>query len=146
MPRPKILRHKRAVLMSIKPKYASLIFSGIKTIELRRVCPKVEAGDLVIVYASGPRMALLGAFLVGGIVKASPSELAAEWATHAGLSKADLIKYFEGKKEGYGILIKAAWQLSEAKELNSLRKIQTGFHPPQSYRYLLPQDLAKFLN
>jgi hypothetical protein len=40
---------QRAVLISIKPMYADLIFAGTKTIELRRVCPKVGPGDLVLV-------------------------------------------------------------------------------------------------
>lgn len=132
--------------MSIKPRFASLIFSGVKTIEFRRVCPKVTEGDLVIVYVSGPRMALLGAFLVGGIVKAKPSILARDYATVAGLPKDELLTYFTGKEEGYGILIKAAWEFAKAKELTHLRSMQVGFHPPQSYRYVDQHELPKLMN
>lgn len=132
--------------MSIKPRFASLIFSGVKTIELRRVCPKVSDGDLVIVYVSGPRMALLGAFLVGGIVKAKPSVLARDYAIRAGLPKDEILNYFAGKEEGYGILIKSAWEFPRAKELTHLRRMQVGFHPPQSYRYIDQHELPKLMN
>ena len=42
-----------AILMSIRPQYANMIFDGTKTAELRRVKPKtLESGDLILVYVS----------------------------------------------------------------------------------------------
>ena len=131
--------------MSIKPRFAKMIFDGTKSIELRRVCPKVEKGDLVMVYVSGPRMALLGSFEVGGIVMAPPADLARDHLKASGLTREELLNYFSDKVEGYGILIRKVWQLPQAKELKCLRKIQTGFHPPQSYRYLGGSELMKLL-
>ena len=40
----------RAVLMSIKPKWCTLIFSGGKTIEVRKTAPKLETPFKVYVY------------------------------------------------------------------------------------------------
>ena len=45
---------KKYVLMSIKPVYAKLIKSGQKTIELRRIAPKVKSGDILVIYESSP--------------------------------------------------------------------------------------------
>ena len=73
--------------MSIKPKYANLIFAGTKTIELRRVCPKVGLGDLVLVYVSSPRMALVGGFEVAGIVSGEPQTLCKKWQPQSGVEK-----------------------------------------------------------
>lgn len=127
---------QRAVLMSIKPRYADMIFAGIKTIELRRVCPKIGPGDLVLVYVSGPRMALVGGFVVEGIVAATPAELGRRHLKHSGLSQDVFQNYFEGATHAYGILIGRTWQFEEVAELATLRRRKGGFLPPQSYRYL----------
>ena len=63
---------KNAVLMSIRPQYATKIFDGIKTVELRRVKPKFLAeGDLIFVYVSSPVKSLVGAFTVSSITEKS---------------------------------------------------------------------------
>jgi predicted transcriptional regulator len=88
----------RAVLMSIKPKYADLIFAGTKTIELRRSCPKIGRGDLVLIYVSIPRMALVGGFEVAGIVSAEPLTLCKKWQAQSGVEKETFLHYFQGKR------------------------------------------------
>ena len=135
----------RAVLMSIKPRYADMIFAGTKTVELRRVCPKIKQGDLVLVYVSGPRMALVGGFVVDGIVAATPAELCRRHLKHSGLTQDAFLNYFEGATKAYGILIGRTWQFEEAAELAALRRRKGGFHPPQSYRYVRGGEFRKLL-
>lgn len=136
----------RAVLMSIKPKYADLIFGGTKTLELRRVCPKVGPGDLVLVYVSSPRMALVGGFEVAGIVSDEPQTLCKKWQPQSGVEKETFLLYFQGAATAYGILIGRTWQFDSATELNALRRRKSGFHPPQSYRYVASEELVKLMN
>lgn len=138
--------HNRAVLLSIKPKYADLIFAGTKTIELRRVCPKVEPGDLVLVYVSGPRMALVGGFEVAGIVSGKPLTACNEWRAQAGVDKEAFLDYFEGTTIAYGIRIGRIWQFETATELKVLRRRKGGFHPPQSYRYVGSEELVNLMD
>ncbi len=132
--------------MSIKPKYADLIFAGTKTIELRRVCPKVGRGDLVLVYVSSPRMALVGGFEVAGIVSGDPPTLCKKWQTHSGVDKENFLHYFQGAATAYGILIARFWQFESATELKALRRTKGGFHPPQSYRYVGSEELVKLMD
>lgn len=136
---------KRAVIMSIKPKYADLIFAGTKTIELRRVCPKVGPGDLVLVYVSSPRMALVGGFEVAGIVSDDPNLLCKKWQAHSGVEKETFLHYFQGAATAYGILISRTWQFESATELKALRCRKGGFHPPQSYRYVGSKELIDLM-
>ena len=136
----------RAVLMSIKPKYADLIFAGTKTIELRRVCPKVSPGDLALVYVSSPRMALVGGFEVAGIVSADPLTLCKKWQAQSGVEEATFLHYFQGAATAYGILIGRTWMLQAAIELIALRRTKGGFHPPQSYRYVGSEELVKLMD
>ena len=51
------------------------LFAGKKTAELRRVRPAVAHGDWVLVYASSPRKAILGAFQVKTTLERSPEDL-----------------------------------------------------------------------
>jgi predicted transcriptional regulator len=125
-----------AVLMSIKPEYANMIFDGRKTIELRRVCPKVRQGDLVLVYASGPRKALVGVFEVQEVVSAPPASLCRAWLTESGVTKDVFLTYFSGRETAFGIRIGKTWRLPAARPLKTLRRLRGGFRPPQSYRYL----------
>lgn len=136
----------RAVLMSIKPKYADLIFAGTKTIELRRVCPKVGPGDLVLVYASSPRMALVGGFEVAGIVSGEPRSLCRKWQLRSGVQKETFLHYFQDCPTAHGILIGRTWQFESATELKTLRRRKGGFHPPQSYRYVGSDELVKLMH
>jgi predicted transcriptional regulator len=136
----------RAVLMSIKPHYADMIFAGTKTVELRRVCPKINQGDLVLVYVSGPRMALVGGFVVGGIVAATPAELCRTQLAQSGLNQDAFLKYFEGTTQAYGIIIDRTWQFEEATELATLRRRKGGFQPPQSYRYVRHGEFKEMLD
>jgi predicted transcriptional regulator len=136
---------QRAILMSIKPKYADLIFAGAKTIELRRVCPKIVAGDLVLVYVSSPRMALVGGFEVAGIVSGEPESLYEKWNEHSGLEKETFLDYFRGTSTAYGILIGPTWKFEYPTELKTLRRIKGGFHPPQSYRYVGSEELGQLM-
>ena len=126
----------RAVLMSIKPQYADMIFAGTKKVELRRVCPKIEQGDLVLVYVSGPRMALVGGFVVDGIISATPAGLCRSHLKQSGLNRVTFMNYFEGTSQAYGIIIGRTWQFEEATELAALRRRKGGFQQPQSYRYV----------
>lgn len=136
---------QRAVLMSIKPQYADLIFEGTKTIELRRRCPKVVKGDLVLVYVSGPRMALVGGFEVGGIMEGPPALVCADWMTKARVIREVFLTYFSGCDLAYGIQIKRSWQFETATELKTLRRRKGGFSPPQSYRYVKQGEFQTML-
>ncbi len=138
--------NQRAVLMSIKPKYADLIFAGTKTIELRRVCPKVEPGDLVLVYVSSPRMALVGGFEVAEIVSDEPQTLCKKWQPQSGVEKETFLHYFQGAATAYGILIGRTWQFESATELKTLRRRKGGFHAPQSYRYVGSEEFEKLMD
>ncbi len=63
------------VLLSIRPVHAEKIFQGIKTVELRRVCPQLLPGARVFVYVSAPVSAVVGYFVVGEVIQKAPHRL-----------------------------------------------------------------------
>src|SRR2546426_10250110 len=100
---------QKALLLSIRSRFADMIFSGKKTIELRRRRPRVASGDLVFVYVPTPVRALIGAFEVNRVVEQTPATLWENWGSQTGLSRSDFDRYFSGRKMGYGILVKSFW-------------------------------------
>ena len=130
------MKTNHAFLISIRPRFADMIFGGSKTVELRRVCPKVCAGDLALVYVSSPAMELRGSFEVGKIITASPSALWKRIGSKSGVTRAEFFAYFRGKKHAHAIVIKRAWKLDTSICLTTLRQRKRGFRPPQNFHYL----------
>jgi predicted transcriptional regulator len=131
----------KAFLISIKPRFAKMIFSGEKTVELRRVPPKVTKGDLGLVYVSSPAMELQGCFEVARIVSAPPSALWEKLGAKSGITRQAFVTYFDGKAIAHAIVIKRAWKLQTPIHLSILRDQNVGFHPPQNFRYVREDHL-----
>ena len=128
--------NREALLISIRPRFAELIFSGKKTVELRRVCPKVRAGDLALIYVSSPSKQLQGGFEIAKVLSASPKVLWDSVGAKSGITEKEFLDYFKGKREGHALVIKRVWKLPVPLCLSTLRRRKGGFRPPQSFHYL----------
>jgi predicted transcriptional regulator len=129
-----------ALFVSLKPRFAEMILRGEKTVELRRVRPSLEAGSLVIFYASSPKKQVVGTSRIAKIETASPTSV---WASHgeaSGLTRAEYREYFAGVHIAVAISLTDVQRLPKAIPLDSLRQRWAGFRPPQSFRYI---DAAK---
>lgn len=134
-----------ALVISIRPRYAARIFEGSKTIELRRIRPRVKRGSCVFVYCSTPTRAVIGSLIVTRLIEMTPQMLWREHGSKTALSWSDFRSYFSGAARAFGIEIGVARQFAEAVPLCELRTIAPTFHPPQLYRYLChnqPRDRA----
>jgi predicted transcriptional regulator len=125
------------LLLSIRPEYANKIFDRTKTVELRRVRPRLlNEGDRVVVYVSSPQQAVVGSFKVDNIVEKPVTELWEEVEKLAGISHEDFYDYYQGVKLGIGIFLKDIHRFSQPVELHRLRNKLPNLKPPQSFRYL----------
>jgi predicted transcriptional regulator len=134
------MKTNHAFLISVRPRFAEMIFAGSKTVELRRVCPKVAAGDLALVYVSSPAMELRGSFEVGKIITESPTALWKKVGKKSGVTRTEFFAYFQGKKQAHALVIKRAWKLDAPVCLTTLRRRKGGFRPPQNFHYLNRND------
>lgn len=132
---------KKSLLLSIHPEHAQNIFDGIKTIELRRVRPRLSKGDQVFVYVSSPTKALVGTFEVECIIEDKPHKLWNKVKAYAAIPNKVFNEYYTNAERGYGIVINEVCQLKKAVTLDTLRKRLPNFHPPQGYRYLSDSDI-----
>ena len=125
------------LLLSIRPEYANKIFARTKTVELRRVRPRLlNEGDRVVVYVSSPQQAVVGSFKVDNIVEKPVTELWEEVEKLAGISHEDFYDYYYGVRLGVGIFLKDIHRFSQPVELHRLRNKLPNLKPPQSFRYL----------
>jgi predicted transcriptional regulator len=125
-----------AILMSIRPVYVERILAGTKTVELRRVCPKVSPGQVMLIYASSPMKAIVAWCTVGGIEYGAPAELWPKVRLRAGIEKGEYRDYFEGASVAAGIGLKSVRKFERAMTLQAIQSQWPAFRAPQSYRYL----------
>lgn len=129
----------RAIVLSIKPKYADLILQGVKTVEFRRSWAS-EPVDLIAIYASAPVQRIVGIVKVSEVVEATKTRL---WGycceRGGGLLRRELREYFKGKSKGYAVLLTEVQRFE--KPLLPIAIFQN-FVPPQSFRYMTSDELT----
>lgn len=136
---------ERALFLSLKPRFAQLLLSGTKTVELRRIRPRAAAGTQVIVYASSPVRAVVGTCLISDVRMGMPDEI---WDLHGTLTAVEpgeYEQYFAGAKRAVAITVAKPIRLANPIALHDVRSIVPGFQPPQSFRYLTSADANRLL-
>ena len=127
---------ERALLLSLRPRYARLLLDGTKTVELRRVRPAAQDGMLVLLYASSPTRTLVG---TARVVEVEAASLEAVWRHHgpdAAITREEFDAYFVGVETAVAITLASIQPLQRPRPLKDLRDRVAGFRPPQSFRYL----------
>lgn len=121
-------------MMSIRPEFARAILAGTKRVEFRkrRLADNVTH---VVVYATAPVSAVIGAFRVAGQDTRAPHALWNEFADVAGIDRPRYLEYFDGRDLATGILVGDVLVSPEPVRLEAagLRR------PPQSFQYLDPE-------
>lgn len=136
----------RAVLMSIKPKYAKKIISGSKTVELRRVAPKVNSPTIILIYESTPIKAITSYAILNSITIENPPKLWEMFSDEVQISKDEFDIYYMGAEKAYALHISDAKTLSKPIKLEELRSQNFLAHPPQSYRYISLEEVFKIFD
>jgi predicted transcriptional regulator len=130
----------RAVLLSVKPRFADQIVDGTKRVEFRRVWAN-EHVPWIAIYSSSPTKMLVAIAEVESVVAASASTL---WAVNCsrggGLTRGELRSYFSGKTKGYAVMLGRVLRPNAPIEP---AKIVQGFRAPQSFRYLTDPEVAR---
>lgn len=133
----------RAVLLSIKPKYADLILAGSKTVELRRSWPSNDIGVMVI-YSSAPVQRLTGIALIKEIRECDFDTLWEISQAHGGgVTLEELQEYIGKKRLSYGVMLR---HVVPAELQIDPKELFPNFTPPQGFLYLNPQDYQRVMS
>ena len=133
---------RKYVLISIKPQYATQIKKGNKTVELRKVVPKVCKGDTIVIYESAPIWKITSYFKVEEIITTAPEILWQLVGEQTMVSKDTFDNYFKGRTLANGIRIGEIVSLKNPKKLGVIKKK----YAPQSYYYITKEEFYKINN
>ena len=135
----------RALLLSVKPRFAKSILDGTKVAEIRRQRPAVQPGTLVIIYATRPIGAIVGTARISDVSYGSPDDMWAHHHMHVGIGKSDFDSYLAGASVAYILQLAEVQRLVPLLTLEQMQKV-TSFQPPQSYRYVNRSMLRDLVN
>lgn len=131
----------RVALLSIHPRYAESILAGAKRIEFRKR-PLADDVTHVVVYATAPVSAVVGAFSVEGQHTHAPNELWRRFAEVGGIEADAFAAYYGNRDTGTGIAVGEVLRSAAPMCLRSQLGIS---HPPQSFRYLATETARAVL-
>jgi len=131
-------------LISIHPEYAEKILSGEKRLEFRRVWA-AQPVDVLAIYATAPVQRIVGLAWVKGVHRGSKTKLWELGKHHGGgISRRKLFAYLDGRKESVALAIGQHQRFTEA--LDPRQAFDARFKPPQSFRYLRPEEIQQINN
>ena len=133
------------LLFSLRPRYANLVFDGMKKFELRRRGLTLMRGRDVFVYVTSPVGTVRGGFQVGEVWDGTPEEIWDMVANSACIEKPDFDAYYAGRDIAYALEITEVWEYSNPLGLRELRGMFQNFVAPQSWRYVKPEEHELFL-
>lgn len=127
----------RAILLSVKPRFAELILTGSKRVEFRRKVPSQAIGTIAL-YSSAPTQAIIALVEVLETIEATSSKL---WEVAklngGGLTRQELRAYFEEKETGFAFMLGKVQVFADPIDPKVVFK---GFTPPQSFKYLTVKE------
>ena len=130
------------LLLSLKPRFAELIFMGEKTVELRRRVASTMEGREVFIYVSSPeRMIRRRGFRIAEVWSSDPETVWGEVAARAGVAKVEYDAYYEGCGIAHALALSDVWAHQAPVEIEGVRRALPGFNPPQSWRYARGHEL-----
>lgn len=129
-----------SILLSVKPRFSTLIVEGSKTVEFRRSIPAKSIRTIAI-YASAPIQSIVALVDVKETIEARPTRL---WTISkengGGLTKAELMDYFSSKDVGFAFLLE---NVRVFKTPVAPKKFFEFFTAPQSFKYLTENEIQK---
>lgn len=131
-------RHSH-ILMSLAPRHAENIFSGLKKVELRRRTMHVASGTTAWIYVTLPVGSVIGSIKVGATHNLSPTTLWRRFGSISGLTRAEFFEYFKGVSRGTALVIESVELLNQSISLKKMREMAEDFQPPQFFTRL-PED------
>ena len=125
-----------AILIAIKPEYVKLILAGTKRFELRKRSSGIRGGDILAIYCTRPRSALLATCVVSQVIVGSPTSVYEKVNGSAGIERSRFREYFLGEKQAYAMELEDVTLLDRPISLKELRTRVSRFVVPRSYRFI----------
>lgn len=124
----------KSIILSIKPTYAKKIYSGEKTIELRKKLGKgFKRGARVYIYETSPIKAVTGSFVIKDCSIVEVEKIRCDYLAQACVSEGYFDSYYAESSHGCLIWVESPQLLKRQVKLDELRAM--GVNAPQSFCY-----------
>lgn len=122
----------KAILITVQSEYASMIYAGYKTIELREQNPNVPIGTPCLIYEPLPIGRVTGYFTYVGSFSFDTICTKQSLLKKAGISYSRMRDYYAHQ------LIGVAWKIERPTPFPDAMSLAdfNVFHAPQSYQYI----------
>lgn len=122
------------LLLSIAPPHAERIFSGAKSVEIRRRFSTKWVGAKGVVYASSPEKRLRGEVSIADVVPGPPDMIWDTFSSEIGCSHDEFESYAKGSHEVFALVLNDVIAYAQPIPLAQLEYLlQDQLMPPQSY-------------
>lgn len=128
------------MLLAIKPRFADLIISGKKVVEVRRGRTTIKAGDVLVLYSSSPLRRISATCRVASVETVTVRSALSAVNGETGLTKEELRDYLRGAETATLIGLESVLCLSRPIPLKDLRRNRR-MVIPQSYRFLSDNEI-----
>ena len=121
------------VILSIRPNFCKMIFSGQKKYEYRKRVFKRTDIDKVYIYASKPICKIVGYFTIAAMIEDSPNNMWKMTHEGSGITKEYFDAYFSDCETAHAIKIGEVVKFGTPIDP---KKVIKNFTAPQNYRYV----------
>jgi predicted transcriptional regulator len=122
------------LVMSVRPEYASMLFGGKKTVEVRRQFSDKWTGSKTLVYSSMPEGRFVGSFRIKTVVSDHPTVIWQSFGSAIGCDRKEFESYTKGKTTVHAIIIADTTKFKEPIPMTQLsRLVSSPISAPQSY-------------
>lgn len=125
-------------IISLKPRYAKLVLSGEKTVELRNRVVRLEPGTQMWIYSTRPVARIVGVAEIGLVVHAGPSEIWRRFGAEICVDRNGFDSYVGDRERVSALVLRSVRRLGDFMTLDWIRRSARAFHPPQFYARLPP--------
>lgn len=131
------------VIISLKPLFSKLVLSGSKTVELRNRIVRIEPPTTVWIYVKCPVGKIVALADVERVVHGSPGTIWKRYRKEMCIGAAEFWEYVGNRDFVSAIVLRKLMILNDPMSIVNIRRVDTGFQPPQFYSYVSP-DSALF--
>ena len=134
-------------IISVKPRYAELILSGEKTVELRNRVVRMEPGTVIWIYATKPVGGIVALAELDLVVHDTPAEIWVRYGREICIDRAHFDSYINNRESVSALILSSVRKLKHSVTLDWIRRSTGNFQPPQFYsRLSLDGRLSSTLN
>lgn len=120
-----------AAVLSLRPRFGRAILLGSKTVELRRVRPRLDSGTTLVLYVGCPVQRIVGVARLDSLATDIPTKLWNAFGKRTGLRRAELEDYLNGGRSPTALCLSS---------VHPVEPLPLPFRPPQSWLRLRPDN------